>query len=528
MEQADVARTVVLPRLEGIRASGDGWTARCPAHDDTSPSLSISVGSTTPVVLHCHAGCDTDTVLAALSLSLTDIQAEPVRQSRGEWTPAGEASHVYSYRDENGELLYQVLRVPTDGGKTFRQRVPDADAKSGWTWRLGDVRRVPYRLPDVIGGIGQGLSVWITEGEKDADMLAADGLVATTAAGGAGSWREDYNQHFHDADVNIIADRDEPGRKHARDVAARLDGVAATVRILEPIDGKDLSDHVTAGHTADQLVTTFDSDRPEPVELAPDLHEFLGVDDPPRDWVIPGLLEHGDRMLWTGHEGLGKSMVTRQLAVAAASGLHPFWNNHFEPQRVLYIDLENSERLSRRKFRPMDRVSRRRNHPVPQGQMRLIHHPQGVDLTEAHDAAWLLERVTAHQPDLLVIGPWYRLHAALTEEERFARQVVRVLDHARTRVNCALVTEAHAGHGDSLSRKIRPAGSSLMLRWPELGLGMSPDRESDDPGRSVVLTEWRGARDERDWPSRLTWGTVAGHWPWVDPDTSPSWYYPPE
>ncbi len=60
--------SAVLDRLDSVRPSGDGWTARCPAHEDREPSLSVSEGSDGRVLLHCHAGCSFEDVCAALSL----------------------------------------------------------------------------------------------------------------------------------------------------------------------------------------------------------------------------------------------------------------------------------------------------------------------------------------------------------------------------------------------------------------------------------------------------------------------------
>uniref|UniRef100_UPI0032975026 CHC2 zinc finger domain-containing protein n=1 Tax=Salmonella enterica TaxID=28901 RepID=UPI0032975026 len=118
-----VLHELVLPKLTNIHKHGGGYTASCPAHDDSSPSLSVSVGTEQPVVFHCHAGCDQAAILDALGLTWADLtkpREESAPARRGEWTPAGEATAVFDYRDEHGELLFQVLRVPQPvGGKTF-------------------------------------------------------------------------------------------------------------------------------------------------------------------------------------------------------------------------------------------------------------------------------------------------------------------------------------------------------------------------------------------------------------------------
>jgi hypothetical protein len=507
----DVLRELVLPRLDKVRPAAGGYTARCPAHADTNPSLSVSAGKDHPVVLHCQAGCAAEDVLAALGLAWGDLLA-PKETPKGEWTPAGPATAVYDYTDEQGNLLFQVLRT---AGKQFRQRVPDVNSESGWTWRLGDVRRVLYRLPAVLKAVADGHMIYICEGEKDVHTLVGHGLEATCNPGGAGKWRAEYAEHFCDAVVTIVADRDDPGQAHARRVWDCLEPVAACVSIVEALEGKDATDHVNAGHTLDKLVVTRTNDRPSVApDLAPDLWQFLATPDDEYDWIVPHLLERGDRLMLTGFEGLGKSMLVRQFAVAIAAGLHPFGLQGIDPRRVLLIDCENSERQSRRQFRRLADAVTRQGFRIEQGWLRLIHKPAGLDLTHPDDEAWLIERVTAHRPDVLFIGPFYRLHNANLNEELPARRTVAALDRARTLAGCALVIEAHAGHGEvGIKRSVRPTGSSLLLRWPEFGYGLAPavDPAPGEPARHVKVLPWRGPRDERRWPTHLSWG---GALPW--------------
>jgi hypothetical protein len=512
MTNLDPLRELILPRLDAVKKSGGGFMARCPAHDDGQASLSLSPGTTHPVLLHCHAGCSPEDILARLDLTWADLSNPRERQGGdAEWTPAGPAAAVYNYRDEDGELLFQVLRTVN---KSFLQRVPDAAGKHGWRWKLGDTRRVLYRLPELIQAVQEGQVIYIAEGEKDVENLRAQGFAATCNSGGAGKWRPEYAEFLREAVVTICADKDEPGQAHARQVRDALVAVGATVEIVEARIGKDVSDHLAAGLGLDELEVTWTNDQPTQLDLAPDLWEFLDTADEDYDWIVPDLLERGDRLMLTGFEGLGKSMLTRQLAVMIAAGTHPFqWARTFEPRRVLYIDCENSERQSRRKFRPLARASESSRHRVPDGGMRLIHKPNGLDLTRKDDEDWLLERVTAHQPDVLFIGPFYRLHNANLNDELPARRTVSVLDKARNSVGCALVIEAHAGHGNQVQqRDVRPTGSSLLLRWPEFGYGIAP---LDKDPKHVRVMPWRGPRDERQWPKQLTWGDPDG-WPWME------------
>lgn len=517
---------VLLPKLPGATYRGQKIVGPCPnpehgsGHGDRRPSFEAARGTSRPVVMHCHAGCDTDTIMAALGLAWADLEPGRDDRPKGEWTPCGDAVAVYDYTDEKGDLLFQVCRTAK---KDFPQRVPDRTRKTGWRWSLGNTRRVLYRLPKVLEAIGDGGFIWVVEGEKDVHSLERAGEVATCNPGGAGKWREEYAECLRDAIVIIVADKDKPGQAHARQVMASLRGIAAGVEIREAAgDHKDVTEHLEAGLTLADLEVTCQEEDYKP-DLAPDLYEFLAVVDPPSDWVIPGLLERADRLIWTGYEGLGKSVVVRQLAVCAAGGVHPFTGEPITPQRVLFIDCENPDRKSRRHFRRLEAIARNRGFPVPEGALRILQKPAGVDLTRDEDRAWLVERVTAHKPDLLVCGPFYRLHAADTNEEQAARTVVSALDAARLKADCALITEAHAGHGDGPNRSIRPTGSSLLMRWPEFGYGIKPVGDADNDGHHhhVEILPWRGPREERHWPRELVWGTHDFDWPWI-PATSSS------
>ncbi len=522
------ALRMVIAKLDGARKSGGQWMARCPAHEDAKASLSITEGTEQPVVFSCMAGCESAVILDKLGLTWADLCA-PRDDSDGggndPWTRNGPAIAVYPYHDENGTLLFEVLR---SRNKKFSQRVPDLKGRDGWSYRLGDTRRVLFHLPKLLRDIAEGADVWLAEGEKDVLALERAGCTATCNPMGAGKWREEYSEFLRDAIVHIVADRDEPGQRHARQVFASLLGVAACVEIVEAAgeglpDGrkiKDASDHLEAGFTvADFVVTRQEHD--DAPDLAPDLHQFLAVDDDPYDWLIPHVLERGDRLIWTGTEGTGKSMQVRTFAVCVAAGLHPFDRAQITQRRVLFIDCENSERKTRKHFRRLEKVARIKGRRVPDGSLRIICRPEGVDLLSEDGAAWLLERVTAHKPDLLCIGPFYRLHHGDMNDERCARLATVVLDRARVKADCALITEHHAPHGETHPRPVRPIGSSLLMRWPELGIGIrgSANAERSESGHymTVDVVMWRGARDdEYRWPTQLTFGDKETEWPWVD------------
>jgi hypothetical protein len=154
----------------------------------------------------------------------------------------------YAYRDPHGALLFEAVRFEP---KSFAQRRPDGCG--GWVWGLDGVQRVPYRLPELLNTLG---TVYVTEGEKDADRLADMNLTATCNPCGAGNWRSEFSQHFEGREVLVLPDNDGAGLAHADDVARALYPVAKSVRVvwLSGVPEKgDVSDWLDAGHTLTEL-----------------------------------------------------------------------------------------------------------------------------------------------------------------------------------------------------------------------------------------------------------------------------------
>jgi DNA primase len=251
MNLAELKNLLAIKTDSQPKSAGKGFICRCPAHDDTTASLSIGAGRD-GLLLNCHAGCTFEAITAALGVKPAQLFYTNRTVKNGKFNIV----ETYSYHDAEGKLRFEVCRLDP---KNFRQRRPDPAVPGKWLWNLKDVELVPYRLPGLITAVKAGETVFIAEGEKDVAALVAKGFTATCNAAGAGKWRDDFAKWFDGAKaVCIIADKDAPGRKHAVAVAANVSGKAQSVKIIELPDVagrtvKDAHDFFEAGGTADQL-----------------------------------------------------------------------------------------------------------------------------------------------------------------------------------------------------------------------------------------------------------------------------------
>src|SRR5713226_5221074 len=254
------------------------------------------------ILLHCHAGCSTEEVLAALMIDVRDLFEDANRGRR--------LIAEYDYCDEKGELLFQVVRFEP---KDFRQRRPDGNG--GWTWKLNDVRRVLYHLPDLISAH----SVIVCEGEKDCETARAMGLIATCNPHGAGKWRSEYVESLRGKRVSVIADADEPGRKHARQMGASLYGKVESLKVMELPGAKDLTVWVERGGTRDALIDLIQNApewKPQTVdgaEVLTSVYEFV------RRFVSLSEPQAAVVSLWVAHtHAIGNADATPYLAITSA------------------------------------------------------------------------------------------------------------------------------------------------------------------------------------------------------------------
>lgn len=388
---------------------------------------------------------------------------------------------TYDYTDASGTVIYQVVRYEP---KTFTQRRPAPGEPGVWVWGLGSgeyMRRAPgkdwYRFDrkrwETLGKSRERMTLdieiqhglyrivelrergvdditWLPEGEKDVDALIDIGLFATTNSGGAANWTSDVAKSFADADVVILVDNDEPGRKRGEKVAASLRGVARRVRVLDlskfwkdiPQKG-DVFDWIKSGGTAKQLeefASKVEDWRPAPFASKfgamwfRDLDTSKGSD---HDWLIDDLLTVGECSLMYGASQSGKSFLAIDAAMSIARGT-PFFGHKVRRGGVVYQAGEGQRGILNR-FKAF-----RRHYGVPSNEdvpLAVLRSP--VDLYHADgDTDGLIEEIKALAGQMTVPLALVVIDTLATAtagaDENSAKDMTAVLAHiARISKECA-------------------------------------------------------------------------------------------
>lgn len=302
----------ILDRLSGVHSSGAGWAAKCPAHEDHVASLSIGEGESADAVVHCHAGCQPSAVMEAVGLSVRDLAGAP------------RVVATYPYHDADGTVLYTVERWSP---KTFRVRpgLPDV------------AQRVLFGRQWIDYARSTGAVIYVVEGEKDALALINAGIPATCNVGGAGvgKWLPHYSDQLAGCAVVVIADDDDPGRTHARAVAASLAATAKSVTLALPGYGKDVAELLDAGYTIEHL---------RPLPAAESLPVLLAATVPVRRlrWAWQRYIPQGKLTTLEGDPGVSKSTLSIDLVARWSSGMAmPDGVAHDGPWPCLMISAED-------------------------------------------------------------------------------------------------------------------------------------------------------------------------------------------
>lgn len=234
------------------KLSNTSYQCKCPSHSDGKASLTISEEKGT-ILIHCHAGCDTEDILAAVGLTFQDLGSyqAPKWQERLEFGQGKRIEAVYDYKSAEGNYLYSKIRFE---GKEIRYVTVDRNNDTYQYCKTKNIATL-YRLPDVVKAIQSGYPVYIVEGEKDVDTLRKLGYVATTA-GGVNDWKKEFATYFTGAKVIILPDNDEPGLKLKDQIIRDLKHYAHSIRwtITSTADKGDVTDYLQKeGHSKDEL-----------------------------------------------------------------------------------------------------------------------------------------------------------------------------------------------------------------------------------------------------------------------------------
>lgn len=500
----------ILGRLDAVKLlkQGDAM-ARCPAHPDGSPSLHITQNDT-GVAIHCFAGCEPRAITAALDLRMADLF------DRGQATTrtltATRKAATYTYTDENGIVLYRKNRSES---KAFWFERPDVNG--AWIKGIADTRRVLYNLPDVLAAAEGGDTIYVVEGEKDADALARAGQVATTNDDGAAAmWKADYSESLRGARVIVIADDDEPGHKHAHHVAKALQGIAATVDVRLPAAGhKDIADHLGAGLDLEQLreLTSATQSEPDPcAELTPramnivlsvrTTAEILAM--PPPEFLVDGWVVANSLNCIYGKPATFKSLVAQSMALALATGVD-WYGRLITSSRVLYVAAEGAGGLGKRI------ASWCEDHAIPSSDLAgLKWLPMAVNLLDDELAAGLVAAAEEYRSDVVFIDTVARSVPGAAENDSVPfSKLVAVADRLRAQGRTVVLVhhtpksgEGMRGHGvlegavDTAIEAKREIGSPLMT----LTMTKQKDFGEEEPvtfrlrmvGDSVVLDHETG------------------------------------
>jgi hypothetical protein len=379
----------VLSRLDNVKGGHGKWQACCPAHEDRTPSLSISVGEDGQVLLYCHAGCKPENVVAAMGLEMRDLWPDRDQSARvmpgttsykaNEKAGSGAKSNNHNGKTSHGAIIKRTpyRYIGEDDNIYIKERTDFEDGDKDFAWFSEEGYKAHrkglngYPLANMllhhhldVEGSPLDEPVIFAEGEKATDALAERGFLAVCAAGGAS--QKDFGRSLEALRGRVVylwPDHDDQGRAFMNHVADALKDVAAEIRELY-LWHSDIQDH----DDAFEYLARFGADNVSaamqnaPVwsdlsagtagasaESSPQRQtqfrapELLTLVLPEPKWAIPNLLPEGLSILG-GKPKMGKSWLALGMCVAIATGGAVLGSIRVEPGEVLYLALEDNPR----------------------------------------------------------------------------------------------------------------------------------------------------------------------------------------
>jgi hypothetical protein len=509
---------LVLSLLKGVKRSGAAYVALCPAHDDHTPSLSVSEGEDARVLLHCHRECSPEAIVAALRLTMRDLFpsnsncSAPLKAvSTTRIPPDAQLVESYEYTNERGGLLFYRDRFEwMEGGRRHKAVLPR---------QIDGTRRgkapVPYRLCEVVSAIARGEVILLCEGEKPVDALRAHGFIATTT-GSAASWESGFAEHFRRARIVLWPDADDPGEAYIARDAEDLCGLAEELRVLRfagKPSGWDAADYFEEGGSDEQLDKLL-ADVPvwHRRELSVDvgdargeslthIRDLLAEPDDAVSWIVEEILPAGGLSVLAGKPKGGKSTLGRAIALRVSRG-ESVLGCRTTAGPVVYIGLEDPRRVTKAHLRQLGAEA------TDDLYVWTGNRPE-------HAVAWLRDVLDTVDPVLVVIDTLQHLLGVsdLNDYARVFNALRPVLALVRPR-RAHLLLIHHAGKGERTdfdailgsTAILGTVDTALLIRRRDDGTRTLATRQrtGDDVPESILLLDERhepklsGTRAEHD------------------------------
>lgn len=396
----------------------------------------------------------------------------------------------YNYVDEDGNLLYQVLRFDP---KDFRQRRPGTGDKR-WIYKLDNTRLVLYDLPNLL----ESKFVFFCEGEKDALALKDIDLPATCNVMGAGKIRKQHEEHqvlnpLAGKDVFLLPHNDKPGKEHAEDVAKLLHGKAKSIKIIDlglTEKGADVYDWIEHHDSCKKedllnLLRELVKNTPDwhPPSSFLDVNELLKLTSENHVPIIKGgILPYQEHLLIAGASGVGKSLLRLELSIHLAMGWE--WLEKFDvptARSVAIFQYENSvynEQLRLKKMMDGLQIDH-----FPKGQIQFIDRTRRPNLSKIGDREQLEEWVKEANSEVIVYDCLSNIHSNNENDNIKMREVLDILSDIDVKCHTSSILIHHFGKEQDADNP-RPTisrirGASSLQDWSSTIMAFSykPNKE---------------------------------------------------
>ena len=486
---------------------------RCPFHGDSTASLSISLGK--GGLWNCHA-CD-------IGGGLYEFEKRMFGESRDneqlwEWiykltgaTPTHDHAHrklgpviaTYDYCDPVGKLLFQKQRHEP---KTFSQRAPKGQ---GWTYSLQGVRRVLYRLPEVMAA----QLVFVVEGEKDCNRLmeamagrveVKPGVTATAAAtcnfDGAGKWKADYSPFFAGRRVVVLPDNDAAGKAHAEEVARSVGKYAEWIRVVllpglpEKGDVSDwLETHTIAELVAEVLKSPMLKEGaagPEGKPFFASPAQILPLGAGGLEWILPGIIHRGAKGIFIAQPKAGKTMLALDLGVALSSGQPWLGVIPTRQYRVAIVSREDGPNMTQDRLRQFANGRGLNFDDMPFLFVNTFAQLANFAIDNNADSDRLIAALKTEQIELCIVDVLNKVNSADENSNTEMTKVMAQFDRVRLETGADVAVIHHDSKGSGPGAK-KPRGASSIDSWWDWKISIDVTPE-DDTRRVVYFASKAG------------------------------------